>query len=168
MIEPQIAAVVIERGLARPSAGMPASWRKTNVAKAVSRRSRGKGRGLGLPGLNLINKIIRTVTGLFATVLDDKKLLVVPVIAGAAFLTASSGSLEVLKKFDMRPINRMITLPKSPAQTRTSRHVNVMELNENLQRTGKKSSNNNKKSINIDSMESFQGKSYRSWLEKLR
>ena len=28
VMEPQIAAVVIERGLARPSAGMPRSWRK--------------------------------------------------------------------------------------------------------------------------------------------
>ena len=55
LIEPQIAAVVIERGLTRPASGMPASWRKTNIAKAVQRKK----------GMNLFKSVKLVMDRLF-------------------------------------------------------------------------------------------------------
>jgi hypothetical protein len=52
VMEPQIATVVIERGLARPSNGMPISWRK----EVGSNKGKKKGKG------NFITKIIGSIT----------------------------------------------------------------------------------------------------------
>lgn len=56
IMEPQIAAVVIERGLARPSNGMPISWRKEAGSKKGTKK--GKRRG---------NFLTRIMAGLTST-----------------------------------------------------------------------------------------------------
>ena len=142
MIEPQIAAVVIERGLARPSAGMPASWRKTNVARAVARR----------PG----NIRTRSVSGIVNAL--KRPLTLIPLLITATYLIIQSGSAEPMSKFKLpsrrkhtekKPMTRLNIVPSaSPSPSR--------------------SKNNRNSGIDVNSMESLQGKGYNAWLDKLR
>lgn len=91
MIEPQIAAVVIERALSRPSSGMPSSWRKTTVAK------RPKKRGQGI-GSNIFSKLIGSLGSLF-----QSATFLLPAVAAIALLIRS-GSVDDLKNFNMKSI----------------------------------------------------------------
>ena len=142
MIEPQIAAVVIERGLARPSAGMPASWRKTNVARAVVRRRPGS------KGIPSISNIIKTL---------KKPIAMIPIVAVATYFMVQTGSINPLldmkfpklkmKKRSKKPMTKLKVLPSSSS-----------------------SSGSKKKNVGVDlhSIESIQGKGYNTWLDKMR
>lgn len=103
MIEPQIASVVIERGLARPAAGMPASWKKTNVAKAVKRKREGDGGGLD------IFKFFSNLIGSFF----NKTKRIIPVAIAAIYLV-QSGSLGKIKNIYFQKL-----IPKRQPVTRS-------------------------------------------------
>lgn len=153
MIEPQIAAVVIERGLARPSAGMPASWRKTNVAKAVTKRPRGRG---GIPIISGLGNLFGAVVESVGSLLGNASATI-PLLAGAVFLLAQSGSidplLDSLQGFNIKmpKIRKTSSAPKMKSPSPPRKKVSKKTVG-----------------INVHSMESMHGKGYNTWLDKMR
>ena len=139
MIEPQIAAVVIERGLARPSAGMPASWRKTNVARAVARRPRNK-------SFSIISNIVKTLR---------RPVAMIPILTTAAYLMVQSGSLGPLPTFKF---------PKMKKRTTNFKALSTPSSSSTPSSGSKKKS----VAVDLRSIESMQGKGYNTWLDKMR
>jgi hypothetical protein len=186
MIEPQIAAVVIERALARPASGMPASWRKTNTAIATrdgakprSSRKKNSSKALGIP----FGKIFGSISKIFHTVKYS-----LPVVAGV-ILFVKSGSLDKLRSIDfMRIIPNLSQLKTDRSESKVDSSVRSkfgISKQPRAQPPAKippspparskpikaaappspplPSSNN--KHINVNALEAVQR---RTWLEKIR
>ena len=130
MIEPQIAAVVIERALARPSSGMPSSWRKTTVAQTHKRRGgRNKG-GIG--------KMLKNLFGSVGHLLQSVKFLL-PAAAAIALLI-QSGSIDNLKNFDLKKIipARQESIPSATKKRKPSAYLTLRPQREERQGTPQK------------------------------
>jgi hypothetical protein len=147
MLEPQIASVVIERALSRPSSGMPSSWRKTKSSQAP-KRSNNNARG-----------------GIF------KKLQFLLPIAAIAIAFFSSGSLMKLsiKNFDMKKLVGDFRKSKPEEKKVQKQKVQVPVPQKQptkrvtpppMKSVKPSTSFNSQKSINVNALEQFQKKSW--------
>lgn len=174
MIEPQIAAVVIERGLSRPAAGMPTSWKKTNIAKSSAIRDGGNGG----PGANVVNLITKTVQNVFGGASKSVGFILratkvaLPVALGLV-LIIKSGSLEKLKNFDIQSLKGSYVPKRSTLQTIKSQKTTKADKTRKTVRTplsvkepAKRSQpKSNGPRINLNSLETMRGS---TWLDKIR
>jgi len=117
MIEPQIAAVVIERGLSRPSAGMPPSWKKTNVSPLVN-----------LPKKKSTNKLFNPLNGIIKSIkfMFNKTKYILPVIAGYLFLT-KSGNVN-FENFKFEKVTPKINAFKFKSPNKKNPNLNLNSL----------------------------------------
>lgn len=91
-IEPQIASVVIERGLVRPSNGMPASWRRSDNNNTK------------FPSSNIISRLSRSIFRVASKTIDSFKSAAtkflpaaIPLILGMYLIPLVTESLSIYR-----------------------------------------------------------------------
>lgn len=106
-MEPQIAAVVISRSLARPAKGMPASWRRPDPSR--------------INPIEVIGTFMRAVSKQFKTAAGMSTKVVVPVVAVAAVVLLGRQVSKVRIRFSlprMPRINLSFLTPKKQVAKR--------------------------------------------------
>jgi len=87
-MDPQVAKVIIERSLTRPSRGMPASWKKQRVAAPAKRTFTGRMADLAKTVYKTTAVVVVSVGGSIASILRRTSEAVVP---GAKLLLPGLG-----------------------------------------------------------------------------
>jgi len=113
MIEPQIAAVVIERGLSRPSSGMPASWKKTNISKVSRVRKHNK---------NIFSGLFKSLGTIIRAIFNKTKF-----IGAIAIITVLLVKNDPINFKDLKLTNGIPNF-KNPASKNKNPSINLSSL----------------------------------------